>query len=198
MRDAPDRDAFPLARGMTGPPAGGEDRLNLERVGVLLIEPNPAEQDLAAQMLGGFGVRHLHRCPDVARAPDMLAASDVGLIVVGGEIVDGGAYSFVRWLRREAPDPRRYLPVLIMQGHVRLSQVVRARDCGANFVVSKPISPRVLLDRIAWLGRETRGFVAIEDGYVGPDRRFHAEPPPGGAPGRRRDDAPEGAAPEDA
>ena len=176
---------------MTGLPVGGEDRLNLEKVGVLLVEPNPAEQDIVAQMLSGFGVRHLNRCPDVARAPDMLAAFDAGLIVVGGEIADGGAYNLVRWLRREAPEPRRYLPVLIMQGHVRMSQVVRARDCGANFVVSKPISARVLLDRIIWLGRETRGFVAIEDGYVGPDRRFHDEFPPGGGPGRRRDDPPD-------
>lgn len=176
---------------MTGGAGFADERLNLERVGVLLIEPNPAEQDLVAQMLGGFGVRHLHRCLDVARAPDMLASFDVGLIVAGGEIADGSAYSFVRWLRREAPEPRRYLPVLMMNGHVRMSQVVRARDCGANFVVSKPISARVLLDRIAWLGRETRGFVAIEDGYVGPDRRFHAAPPPAGGPGRRRDDPPD-------
>ena len=67
---------------------------------------------------------------------------------------------------------------------------MRARDCGANFVVTKPLAPRVLLDRIAWLGRETRGFVEIGDGYVGPDRRFKAYGPPAGEAGRRRDDLP--------
>ena len=168
---------------------GGDERLNLEKVGVLLIEPNMAEQDLLVQMLTGFGARNLQRCPDVAQAPARLSSSDIGLIVMDGAIADGAAYAFVRWLRREAPEPRRYLPVLMLSGHVRMAQLVRARDCGANFLVSKPISPRVLLDRIAWLGRETRGFVAIEDGYVGPDRRFRADDPPPGAPRRRRDDA---------
>lgn len=183
---------------MTPTPAtGGDDRLNLEKVGVLLIEPNMAEQDLLVQMLTGFGARHLQRCPEVAQAPARLASFDVGLIVMDGAIADGAAYAFVRWLRREAPEPRRYLPVLMLSGHVRMSQLVRARDCGANFLVSKPISPRVLLDRIAWLGRETRGFVAIEDGYVGPDRRFRSQAHPPDAPRRRRDDPPPGEAADD-
>ncbi len=165
-----------------------EERLNLEKVGVLVVEPNQAEQDLLVQVLSGFGVRNLRRCVDVMEARQTLAAADIGLVLIDGSAADGSAYDLVSWLRRHAPEPRRFLPVLLLSGHVRLSQVVRARDCGANFVVTKPISPRVLLDRIAWLGRDTRGFIAIEDGYVGPDRRFKSFGPPAGVEGRRRDD----------
>ena len=167
-----------------------EERLNLERVGVLLVEPNAAEQDLLVQVLTGFGVRNLRRCPDVTEARAALTNFDIGLVVMDGSAADGSAYDFVQWLRRSAPEPRRYLPVLMLNGHVRMSQVMRARDCGANFLVTKPISPRVLLDRIDWLGSETRGFIAIESGYVGPDRRFKAFGPPAGMAGRRKDDLP--------
>jgi DNA-binding response OmpR family regulator len=165
-----------------------EERLNLEKVGVLVVEPNQAEQDLLVQVLSGFGVRHLRRCVDAMEARQALTSFDVGLILIDGSAADGSAYDFVSWLRRHAPEPRRFLPVLLLSGHVRISQVVRARDCGANFLVTKPLSPRVLLDRIAWLGREARGFIAIEDGYVGPDRRFKSFGPPPGVDGRRRDD----------
>ena len=167
---------------------GADERLNLEKLGVLLIEPNTAEQDLVSQILTGFGVRNLHRCSDAGQAPAALASFSVGLIVMDGASADGAAYAFVQWLRRQAAAPQRHLPVLMMSGHVRMVQVVRARDCGANFMVSKPVSPRVLLDRIAWLARESRGFVAVEGGYVGPDRRFRTDGPPPGQPGRRRGD----------
>ena len=172
---------------------GGDERLNLERVTVLVIEPSMAEQNLLVQVLTGFGMRNIRRCQDTTDARAALAAFDIGLIVLDGSAADGRAYDFVHWLRREAPEPRRYLPVLMLNGHVRASQVYRARDCGANFVITKPISPRVLLDRIAWLGRESRGFLAVEGGYVGPDRRFRADGPPAGRAGRRRDDPSEAA-----
>ncbi|MBE7217792.1 MAG: response regulator [Caulobacteraceae bacterium] len=167
-----------------------EERLNLARVVVLLVEPNVAEQDLLVQMLTGFGVRNVRRCQDTLEARSALATLDVGLIVLDASAPDGRAYDFVAWLRREAPDSRRFLPVLMLKGHVQASQVRRARDCGANFVIAKPISARVLLDRISWLGSEPRGFLAIEGGYAGPDRRFRTDGPPPGAQGRRKEDAP--------
>ena len=66
-------------------------------------------------------------------------------------------------------------------------QIETARDCGASFVLIKPISARVLLDRIVWIGRAGRLFVETE-GYVGPDRRFRNDGVPGGGRGRRHDD----------
>jgi hypothetical protein len=65
--------------------------------------------------------------------------------------------------------------------------VARARDSGANFIVTKPIMPKVMFDRIIWLAKETRQFVDSEN-YVGPDRRHKAFGPPPGEKGRRHDD----------
>ena len=41
-----------------------------------------------------------------------------------------------------------------------------------------------MLERILWIAREQRPFVA----YAGPDRRFKFDGPPEGGAGRRRDD----------
>jgi hypothetical protein len=67
--------------------------------------------------------------------------------------------------------------------------VTKGRDCGASFLVAKPIVPRVLLDRVIWVARENRVFIECST-YSGPDRRFKFVGPPPGTEGRRSDDLP--------
>lgn len=62
----------------------------------------------------------------------------------------------------------------------------KARDCGANVVIRKPVSPQILFDRLAWVSRVQRPFIECES-YIGPDRRFKSIGPPGGV-GRRSTD----------
>ncbi|KAK0360550.1 hypothetical protein LTR94_026869 [Friedmanniomyces endolithicus] len=100
---------------------------------------------------------------------------------------DMDGYDFVSWLRREAPEPARFTPVIMILGHAAGARVAKGRDCGASFVVAKPITPAVLLKRILWLGGETRQFVDAEH-YVGPDRRVRNYGPPAGGDGRRETD----------
>ena len=63
----------------------------------------------------------------------------------------------------------------------------KARDCGAHFVMTKPLTPITVLERVLWIAREGRRFVE-SDTYMGPDRRFKNEGVPAGQVGRRRDD----------
>jgi DNA-binding response OmpR family regulator len=80
-----------------------------------------------------------------------------------------------------------FIPVVLTMGHARPSQVHLARDSGANFVVAKPITPKVLLERIFWVAREDRPFVETKS-FIGPERRFKREGPPIGVSGRRKTD----------
>src|SRR5665213_2141524 len=68
--------------------------------------------------------------------------------------------------------------------HTERGAVERARDCGSNIVLAKPVSPQSLLERIIWIAREKRPFVNCGS-YMGPDRRFHDTGPPAGVQGRR-------------
>jgi DNA-binding response OmpR family regulator len=76
---------------------------------------------------------------------------------------------------------------VLVSGHVRASDVSRARDSGANFFVTKPITPNTLLQRILFVGRDRRPFVNLAE-FVGPDRRVKADGPPAGVNDRRDDD----------
>ena len=91
----------------------------------------------------------------------------------------------MRWLRRSGLEPNAYAPVIMTAAHVRRSKVSEARDCGANFLITKPFSAGVLLERIVWVARDARPFLEVGD-YFGPDRRFKEEPWPG--PERRSEE----------
>ena len=75
------------------------------------------------------------------------------------------------------------MPILVITADTRTSTVKAARDCGANMVVAKPMSPASLYERLSWVAFHPRSFVETAT-YFGPDRRFKIEGLPGGV-GRR-------------
>jgi CheY-like chemotaxis protein len=163
-------------------------RINLEKAAVMLLS-GEAGMDLLNRIFHGFGVRHPYRCLTRERAMEVCQEADLDLIVCDGSLPDGEAYAFISALRRSDLEPNRYTPVVVVAGHTPIDQVQNARDCGANFVVAKPVTPRTLLERVIWIAQESRPFVEL-DGYVGPDRRFQNMGPPNSSAGRRRADTP--------
>ena len=162
-------------------------RVNLEKAAVLLLSPQTG-MELLVRVFHGFGVRHPYRCSEGAAAMQVCRETDLDLIVCDGSLPNGEAYDFIAGLRRSDLEPNRYTPVLVLQGHTPVDQIHKARDCGANFVVAKPVTPRLLLERVLWIASEARPFIEL-DTYLGPDRRFQNHGPPGGpGTGRRRTD----------
>jgi CheY-like chemotaxis protein len=162
-------------------------RFNLAAASILVLEPTPLGMSIVAQILSGFGGRHLYRCSTVGEAKQVLGQSEVHLVIADSISQSGEGYELVEWLRKEAPEPNRYVPVLLTAAHTRARDVRRSRDCGSHYIVAKPIAPIVMLERIIWVSREGRGFL-MSDGYVGPDRRVKDTGPAVGRKGRRRDD----------
>ncbi|WP_426011000.1 response regulator [Caulobacter sp. DWR2-3-1b2] len=165
-------------------------RINLEKVGVLLVDDSPASLNLLAQIILGFGIKKLQRADNAKSAQALLRERTFDLIISATNMAAIDGYELVRWLRRGALEANRYLPVILVSGHTPPSQVFKARDAGANFTVAKPIAPKVLLERILWAAKEERQFIEC-DSYLGPDRRFKNDGPPADTKGRRRDDPPE-------
>jgi DNA-binding response OmpR family regulator len=160
---------------------------NLSQTSILVLTGSSAEMDLYVQMLCGFGATTIHRATSQLEAASMLSSHELDLVLVDAKLPEGDGYEFVRTLRRQ-PARVNFVPVLMVAGHTPRSKVALARDCGAHFIVRKPLSPGVLLERILWIAQESRAFLETEI-YIGPDRRFQALGPPDGV-ARRRDDLP--------
>jgi DNA-binding response OmpR family regulator len=160
-------------------------RFNLERASILIFEPSQMGMNILVQILTGFGAKVLHRCETVQQAQDTVAASELDMAIVDAGAGEG--YDFITWLRHSRVEPNSFVPVLLTAGHTPGGAVSKARDCGAHFIMAKPLTPIAVLERILWISREGRRFVEC-DSYMGPDRRFKNEGVPSGMVGRRRDD----------
>lgn len=162
-------------------------KLNLERSTVLVFDGDAMSMAITTQILSGFGAKNINRCDSLPVAMRTVMAADHDLIVVDPTTVGDEAYEFVRWLRRSGGEVSRFAPVLIVTGHTQLTRIGIARDSGANLVVSKPLTPLKLIQRIQWLSRDRRAHIECE-AYAGPERRFKFIGPPQGCEGRRSDD----------
>ncbi|RAK57165.1 response regulator [Phenylobacterium deserti] len=165
----------------------GEPRLNLSKATVLLIQNNQSELDILGQVFIGFGVKAIRKFLLIDEAEEAVKRAPFDLIVADSDMADGAGFDFVSRVRRMDDNPNRLAPILLVSGHTPPSVVLRARDSGANFIVAKPITPKVMFDRVSWLAREERQFV-VSDTYAGPDRRHKMFGPPVGTKGRRHDD----------
>lgn len=170
---------------MARPPT--PERVNLARSTVLLVDHNQKSLDMLSSIFHGFGVKQQFKCGSTQDAVTIMETRDVDLVLIDCSMPGMDGYDFTKWLRRETPPPIRYTPVILLTGHAAQSKVHKGRDCGASFVVTKPLTPTVLLQRILWLGADERQFVECET-YVGPDRRVRNFGPPIGMPGRRDGD----------
>jgi CheY-like chemotaxis protein len=151
------------------------------------VDDNPQALEALAGMVRGFGVRKQFKCKSGAEAMHIVKTQELDLIIIDSSMPDMDGYDFVRWLRREAQPEAQFTPVIMLTGHAARSMVEKSRDSGSNFVMARPFTPEILLQRIFWVAKDERQMVKAEN-YVGPDRRFKNLGPPLGVKGRRKDD----------
>lgn len=137
----------------------------------MIVDDSPFSLTLTVNALAGFGIRPTYAVGSGSEARRLLQEKTIDLLVIDTDMPDIDGYELVRWLRRSSPNPNAFTPVIMTASHIRRGRVAEARDCGANFVVTKPFSPNLLLERILWVARDSRPFLEVGD-YLGPDRRF--------------------------
>src|SRR5262245_48193295 len=162
-------------------------KINLESSTILVIDDNPMTLEIMSSVFYGFGAKDRVKCSDLEEAKRVMCTRQIDLVILDAGFPHEGSFKFMHWLRREAPDQVCFAPAILISGHSTRALVRRARDSGAHFVVAKPITIGVLLNRLAWIAHEKRPFVKHEI-YAGPDRRWKNKGAPMGESGRRADD----------
>lgn len=161
--------------------------LNLQKTTVFVADADVMGQNIIVQILIGFGARNIVRCEEIEEVKRHVSTANFELMIIDPSSFGQEGYDLIGWMRRSLQPPNRHAPVLVVTGHTAQSRIGQLRDSGANFIVSKPLSPAVLLDRILWMAREKRPYIDAGS-YVGPDRRWHDQALPEGTPGRRQKD----------
>lgn len=143
---------------------------NFSNAVTMVIDDSPFGLDLTAEALRGFGIQVRYSCYSAAEAIDILKDHTVDLLLVDCEMPGMDGHELVRWIRNSGLEPNAFIPIIMTAGHVRKSKVGAVRDCGANYLVTKPFSAASLLERLIWVARDARPFLEVGD-YKGPDRR---------------------------
>jgi len=149
---------------------------NLTNAVTMVVDDSAFGLELTCGALRGFGIQTRYLCTSAAEAITILKDQAVDLLLVDCEMPGMDGHELVKWLRYSSLEPNAYIPVIMTAGHVRKSKVADVRDCGANYLVTKPFSASGLLERLIWVARDARPFLEVDD-YKGPDRRSSTAAP---------------------
>jgi CheY-like chemotaxis protein len=153
-------------------------QLNLQNVTSLVVDSDRFSRGIISQILRSFRMFPSALADNGAQAKAYLESNSADLCIIEAMLPDMESTELISWIRKQ-DGPIRFVPIIVLTGYTQLKMVSRARDAGANTVLKKPVSPRVLFDRILWLSKADRPFMETNE-YVGPDRRFKRIGPPDG------------------
>lgn len=163
--------------------------MNVKTWTVCLVEPNKFEGQIMLDLLRNAGVEKVKVFADQETAIDNLELYPANIIIASFEMLPLDGAAWTRAFRRNHKLPSRKQSIFITSGAFSRAMAEECRHAGANALIGKPISGKVLLATINKVITNPRPFIDAE-GYVGPCRR--AGIVTAGAPRKRRkaDDAP--------
>lgn len=124
---------------------------NFSNAAVVMIDASPIFIEVLTGILSGCGFRRMFRCGTLAAGTDVVKTHSVDLILIDPYAFGESAYNFVQWLRSERRGPNASAPVIILTAYTYVRLITAARQCGADYVISKPFSTQGLLERILYV-----------------------------------------------
>jgi DNA-binding response OmpR family regulator len=148
---------------------------SLSDIHVLVIDDNKQMRLLVRCLLRAGGITKVSEAETGAEAFEVMRRRPVDLIIVDWKMAPVDGLAFTNLVRRSGESPNPCVPILMLTAHTEASRVIAARDAGVSGFIKKPISARLLFDRISNVLTDTRMFVRTGD-FFGPDRRRGQDP----------------------
>jgi CheY-like chemotaxis protein len=159
--------------------------LDLSRLSCLVVEDSAFMRLLMMSCLNALSINQIKTTADGGRAIEFLKLQkldpmkagvlSVDLIISNWQMAPVDGMILLRWVRRHADSPNRFVPFLMVSGHSSVTNIGEARDTGATEFLAKPFSVGQLAQKIQTVIERPRQFVHSSN-YFGPDRRRRGEP----------------------
>ncbi len=144
-------------------------RLEFERLSFLVAEDNAYMRAALVAMLEAFGAQAIHQAQDGETALALFGEERPDIVLLDWEMPERDGLSVARRMRNRETSPDPFVPILMISAHAERARVLAARDAGINDYLVKPVTPRLLYDKLLGLAVDQRPFVAAP-GYFGPQR----------------------------
>ena len=143
---------------------------SLSDIQVLIVDDSRPMRLVMRSLLRAAGVNRVAEAETALEALDYMRLSPVDIILVDWKMHPVDGLAFTRRVRQDEDSPNPYAPILMMTAHTEASRVAAARDAGVTGFLKKPISARLLFERMSSALLDEREFIRAGD-FFGPDRR---------------------------
>lgn len=144
------------------------NKLRFDTVDVLLIDPDLNFRHSMATSFISEGFNTVRQGNKLSNISDNINVAMPDLLIGDCDLPDGDFCNYVSELRHYGVNP--FLPIIAMLQTPTEDMVRKAINSGADFLLTKPVSPGQIFERIAALIKARKPFVVTSD-YIGPSRR---------------------------
>ncbi|MBI1251881.1 MAG: response regulator [Alphaproteobacteria bacterium] len=137
----------------------------------LIVDDNRQMRFLLRSLLSAGGLYRVSEAESAEEALAMMRRTPVDVVLVDWCMRPTDGIAFTRMVRSDPVSPNPYIPIIMVTAHSEKIRVQEARDAGVNTFLVKPVSTRMLFERVQFALNDMRRFVKSPT-YFGPDRRF--------------------------
>jgi len=143
----------------------------LESVAVLIVDGNAFTRRLTKQMLTNLGIKTVHESSDGVTAIDAIQNLNPDVMILDWDAPILNGQEVMRIVRAPGVFPKANLPVIMVTDQGLQSRVNMAMRMGAHEILIKPISPKILEDRLLGIILKPRPMVRAGKFYIPMPRR---------------------------
>lgn len=145
-------------------------RIDFNRLRFLVIDDNAHMRRILRTLLHSFGTREVYEAEDGAAGLEAFTHHMPDLIIADWVMPIFDGLELTQMIRQPGANSNPYVPIIMLTGHSEKRRVIAARDAGITEFLAKPISAKMLYERILNVVANPRPFIKTKT-YFGPDRR---------------------------
>jgi CheY-like chemotaxis protein len=142
----------------------------IQQLRVLVVEDNAFMRKMVRSLLMNIGVKKVYEAADGIAGLEQIRAVAPDVIVLDWEMPLLNGPELVRIVRSPGVFPMPDIPIIMLTAHGDRSRIVEAVRIGVNEFLCKPVSAKVLTDRLISIFAKPRANVQLGD-YYGPEPR---------------------------
>ena len=169
----------------------------VQSISVLIVEDNQYMRKVVRNILVNIGVKNIHEACDGIAGLEAIRMFAPDLVILDWEMPLLNGAELVRIVRSPGVFPTPHLPIIMLSGYAERWRVLEAQRLGANEFLIKPVSGKILFERIVAILKKPRPAVQPGDDLpetgdqplpemmsppIAPDERADHAPSPRAAP----------------
>ena len=137
---------------------------------VLVVDDNAYMRRVLRTLLSNLGVKYISEAADGIAGLDAIRVQSPDIVLLDWEMPLLTGAELVKIVRSPGVFPVPDVPIIMLTGHVQRWRIVEATRLGVNEFLRKPVSGKLLLERIVAILLKPRAMVRLGD-YYGPEPR---------------------------